>query len=211
MISPSPVERRRTPRQRRSQERVARIVRAAGELLEECGYSQLTTNAIAARAQTSIGSLYQFFPNKEAVVAELVKEYRRELKEFFDRTLSVAQVKESIPNVVNRIVDGIEALRRRSPGFGSILWLHRREDSPRETAIALDRDILGHLEELLAEAYPHVPEAQRKRCMLVAAESTKGLLAKVAGREEHVQAEMREELKRMIGLYLQSHFQRSPR
>lgn len=202
---------RRVPRQRRSQERVARIVQAAGALLEENGYAQLTTNAIASRAGTSIGSLYQFFPNKEAVVAELVAQYRRELHAFLHQGLSVALVRESIPAVVEIVVDGIEALRERSPGFGSILWLRSVEGSPSLTAIALDRDILDPLEKLLAEAYPDVPMERRHRCMVVVGETTKALLSRVSRETPFVQAQMRQELKRMLGLYLSSYFQAAAR
>lgn len=64
--APSP---RRTPRQRRSRAIVDAIVQAGRELLATEGPGGLTTNRIAERAGVSIGSLYRYFPNKEAVVA----------------------------------------------------------------------------------------------------------------------------------------------
>ncbi|MGH2411398.1 MAG: TetR/AcrR family transcriptional regulator, partial [Chloroflexota bacterium] len=62
---------RRAPRQARSQQKIEAILDAAEAVLSQEGHGGFTTNAIAARAQISIGSLYQFFPNKEAVVAAL--------------------------------------------------------------------------------------------------------------------------------------------
>ncbi len=58
---------RRQPQQKRSQQRVNRILDAAAEVFDEIGYEVATTHAIAARADTAIGSLYQFFPDKLAI------------------------------------------------------------------------------------------------------------------------------------------------
>ncbi|WP_211178620.1 TetR/AcrR family transcriptional regulator [Brasilonema octagenarum] len=58
---------RRQPKQKRSQERVDRILDAAAEVFDEVGYEAATTHAIAQSANTAIGSLYQFFPDKLAI------------------------------------------------------------------------------------------------------------------------------------------------
>lgn len=58
---------RRQPKQKRSQERVNRILDAAAEVFLEVGFDVATTHDIAARADTAIGSLYQFFPDKLAI------------------------------------------------------------------------------------------------------------------------------------------------
>ncbi|MFG2116420.1 TetR family transcriptional regulator [Streptomyces sp. NPDC048718] len=62
---------RRAPVQRRSAERLTRILDACAELLDETGYEQLSTRAVAARAGVPIGSVYRFFGNKRAMVAAL--------------------------------------------------------------------------------------------------------------------------------------------
>lgn len=58
---------RRQPKQKRSQERIERILDAAAEVFDEVGFEAATTHAIATRANTAIGSLYQFFPDKLAI------------------------------------------------------------------------------------------------------------------------------------------------
>jgi AcrR family transcriptional regulator len=63
---------RKEPRQRRAVETRARILDAAREVFEEHGYAHGTTNRIAERAGLSVGSLYQYFPNKDAILVELV-------------------------------------------------------------------------------------------------------------------------------------------
>lgn len=69
------IEPRRRPRQDRSREMVERILEAGRSLLQEVGFKGLTTIAIGERARLSVGSLYQYFPNKEAVILELARRW----------------------------------------------------------------------------------------------------------------------------------------
>jgi AcrR family transcriptional regulator len=64
---------RKKPLQRRSQETVEVILEAAAQIFGEAGYDEGTTNRIAERAGVSIGSLYQYFPNKNALLVALVE------------------------------------------------------------------------------------------------------------------------------------------
>jgi AcrR family transcriptional regulator len=72
---------RKSPTQRRSKETVKRILKAATHVLKERGYDGLTTNRIAAEAGISPGSLYQYFPNKNAIVTAMVAEHTDQLLE----------------------------------------------------------------------------------------------------------------------------------
>lgn len=64
---------RKQPMQARAQATVEAILSAAAGILERDGPARLTTNAVAAEAGVSIGSLYQYFPNKEALTAALIE------------------------------------------------------------------------------------------------------------------------------------------
>ena len=59
------------PRQARSRATVEAILKATADILAKHGYARLTTNGIAERAGVNIASLYQYFPSKQAIVAEL--------------------------------------------------------------------------------------------------------------------------------------------
>ena len=67
---------RRTPRQARAQVTYDSILQAAIQILERSGADALNTNAVAERAGVSIGTLYQYFPDKESI---LLAAARREL------------------------------------------------------------------------------------------------------------------------------------
>ena len=62
---------RSEPKQERGEQRMQRLLDAAEQIFVERGYKAATTNEIAARAQTSSGTLYRFFLNKEAIVQHL--------------------------------------------------------------------------------------------------------------------------------------------
>jgi AcrR family transcriptional regulator len=66
------VQPRREPRQVRAELTRERILTAAAHVFAEHGYAAGTTNRIAERARISIGSLYQYFPNKDAILAKLL-------------------------------------------------------------------------------------------------------------------------------------------
>ncbi|MFE9181786.1 TetR/AcrR family transcriptional regulator [Micromonospora haikouensis] len=66
---------RRTPRQVRAELTRKRILTAAAHVFAEHGYAAGTTNRIAERARVSIGSLYQYFPNKDAILAALLVQH----------------------------------------------------------------------------------------------------------------------------------------
>lgn len=74
MVTHKPL-RRRQPVQERSRRRVERIRAAALELLETQGVDAVTTRAIAQRAEVPVATVYQFFPNRDAILQEIVTDH----------------------------------------------------------------------------------------------------------------------------------------
>lgn len=72
---------RKSPLQDRSAATVAAILEAAARVLERRGLDALTTNRVAEAAGVSIGSLYQYFPNKDAIVAALIRAAHESLRD----------------------------------------------------------------------------------------------------------------------------------
>ncbi len=71
----SRLEPRKSPIQRRSKATVDAVLSAAAQVFEARGYASGTTNRIAERAGVSIGTLYQYFPSKEAIAASLLERH----------------------------------------------------------------------------------------------------------------------------------------
>lgn len=110
---------RRRPVQRRSLERFERILDSCAELLDEVGYTGLTTKEVARRAQVPIGTLYQFFPGIEGLLGALAE---RNLEHYTDR---LARRVEAAPPVevgalVDLAVEEYVAMHRAVPGFGVV-------------------------------------------------------------------------------------------
>ncbi len=76
--------RRQARRQQRGLLRVEEILAAAGALFAEQGYDNVTTNMITARAGVSPGSLYQYFPNKEAIAQAFAADATEQLAQVYD-------------------------------------------------------------------------------------------------------------------------------
>lgn len=83
------LEPRKRPHQQRSATTVETILEAAARILERKGLDALTTNAVAELAGVSIGSLYQYFPGKAAILAELIRRERLILLAGIDRIARV--------------------------------------------------------------------------------------------------------------------------
>lgn len=105
---------RKLPRQERSRASVDAILQAAAYILVKRGWSALTTNAIAERAGINIASLYQFFPNKESIVAELERRHaeqiRAEMAEIYARHRT-----DSLEGRVRTMVEGAVAAHCVAP------------------------------------------------------------------------------------------------
>ena len=74
---------RKSASQKRSQATVETLLDATARVLTREGYDRASTNRIAAKAGVSVGSLYQYFPNKEALVAALVARHNRKCSTCF--------------------------------------------------------------------------------------------------------------------------------
>jgi AcrR family transcriptional regulator len=92
------------PRQKRGERRVNELLAAAAEVLAQTGYRAATMSAIAEKAGAPIGSLYQFFPSKEAVAEALLTRYLNEWEQL-DERLEATDLKIFVHDLVRRHID----------------------------------------------------------------------------------------------------------
>jgi AcrR family transcriptional regulator len=119
---------RRSPQQRRSQEMCDRIVEAAARVFADEGYARGTTNRIAEEAGVSIGSLYQYYPNKDVLLAELVRRHIRDgADEIAKRLVAVDVELQSVEERTRMFVEATVALHRDDVALHRVLF----EESPR--------------------------------------------------------------------------------
>ena len=111
---------RRQPQQARSQERVKQILDVAEQLFLEIGYESTTTRAIAARSKVSVGSLYQFFPDKEAILKALAIRYMQTQYQRFLDLHTPETVTLPLPSYVDRMIDAFDQFYTDYPGSRAI-------------------------------------------------------------------------------------------
>lgn len=152
---------RRIPIQERSQKRVERILDAAAEVFAKVGYDAATMEAIAEAADTSIGSIYQFFPNKLAVYTALARRYHEAFKAFFDALVEGPLFERPWEELLDASIDAIAHFHENDTGFRAV-WtgLHLTEQFLAEGE-ALNRDFGKRVEGVLAKKLPTLPGRMR--------------------------------------------------
>jgi AcrR family transcriptional regulator len=160
---------RREPVQRRSAARVSSILDACAVLLDEVDYDELTTSKIAERAGVPIGSLYQYFPDKRAVVQALTMRNLEAFSVEVERIFSGDDVPTGWREAVDEVIDAYLQMLDKVPGFGRIRFgdvvdTHRIDPEDDNDAL-----MAAKLAQLFAQSYrvPHSHELQLAFWMVV--------------------------------------------
>lgn len=150
------VQPRKAPKQQRSRATVEAILVATSQILTEHGYDKTTTNLVAKRAGVSIGSLYQYFPNKESLIAALCEQHMRAVTDGVIGALEQAR-KLPLGDALEIIIRGLLSHHAEDNELQKIL----AEYSP--TLIGLDycKEIDRCVEAAVAEHLAQRPEDLR--------------------------------------------------
>jgi AcrR family transcriptional regulator len=111
---------RRKPQQARSKARLARVLQAAERVLVGEGVEALTTTRVAAEAKVSVGSLYQYLPDRDAIIDALAAGYFAKLEAAMDGFVEAASA-QGWEDPVGVLVDAFARIYRTEHGFRA-LW-----------------------------------------------------------------------------------------
>jgi AcrR family transcriptional regulator len=179
---------RREPVQRRSAARVSSILDACATLLDEFDYDELTTSKIAERAGVPIGSLYQYFPDKRAVVQSLTMRNLDAFSAEVERIFSGA-VPDAWREAVDRVLDAYLLMLDEVPGFGRIRFGDVVDTHLLDPEDDNDAVIAAKLSELFAMSYqvPNSDDLQLAFWMVVeVSDALIKLALKVTGEQREV-------------------------
>ena len=112
---------RNSPQQTRSHLKYNQILNAAAEVFEKTGYENASTEMIAKRARTSIGSLYRFFPDKAAIACSLAEKYAEQMEKMFESILESFTIDTSIKQIVSETIDSFDSFYNNQPGCRVIM------------------------------------------------------------------------------------------
>ncbi|MBD2463677.1 TetR family transcriptional regulator [Oscillatoria sp. FACHB-1407] len=198
---------RRKPRQARSQERVNRILDVAEELFASQGYAATTTNAIATHAQVPIGSLYQFFPDKTAILQALALRYAEKLHQELATIDEGELAKLSLSDYVNTLIDTTDRFFTENPSYYAIFM--EAQGTIRELEEideATDAKLIQDLASSLANRDARLKPADYEAIAFVLVKTIGTLLWLSLSQEKTFRQRLVKETKRIALNYLKSYF-----
>ncbi|MFF4295485.1 TetR family transcriptional regulator [Streptomyces vinaceus] len=108
-------------RQARGERRIAQLLEAAASVFCRTGYAAASTNAIAREAEVSPGTLYQFFPNKEAIAIHLGDELLRRARDMHGQAFLPENLDKPLPELLDAVLDPVIAFNCENPAFWALM------------------------------------------------------------------------------------------
>ncbi|WP_066376463.1 TetR/AcrR family transcriptional regulator [Herbidospora mongoliensis] len=189
-------------RQARGLKRMEEILDAAEEVIADIGYAEATTNAIAARAGMSPGSLYQFFHHKEEILEALLTRFTDGRQQHWNERLTGDVTRIPLPELVDQLVDEIADFKGSRPAYWALLHGSATGDRLAWASEQLHAGISTRVAQVLSIRAPHLDQ---ERCLTLATMSlatVKAVMPLVASAPPQRSTELIAELKTMLVGYL---------
>jgi AcrR family transcriptional regulator len=202
----------RAPAQPRGEQRVAALLDAAAAVVAEVGAGRASVHEIARRAGASMGSLYHFFPSKEALLGALAARYVEELRaltEALRRRPAAEWARLAADDVARELVGPYGAFLARHPAYVALAAATPAGRVPADP----DFEARGFrlLEEVLAARWPRTPAGHRALVARTVYAMAEGVLAEVARADPAAGRAVFAEFTSAVGAYLAAHDVRNGR
>jgi AcrR family transcriptional regulator len=198
---------RRVPTQERSKKRVEAILDAAAQIFVDVGYDNATVDAIAEQAETSVGSIYQFFPNKQALFEALAERCLERSKELFEEMLTpevLAAGWQEILGVLLRAYYEWECRDITAKALYSNLHLYGMFEAADR---AMTQELIGRADQLIA-FYTDLTAARRKIVATTVVNTVTSFLFYARQEKESTGKKLLEETRLMLIRYLEAYARR---
>ncbi len=179
MSSRRRLEPRKQPVQQRSRQTVGVILEAAAQVFDQRGYEDTTTDRIAERAGVSVGSLYQYFPGKDAILVALVEQHERQGVELVHRLIEqTGEGMAAIPleQLLSVFVGAILDLHRERPRLHRMLFVETPLPPQHHEALSSLEDALAAEIRELLRRHPEVQVANLELSAWMMLHATLGLV-----------------------------------
>jgi AcrR family transcriptional regulator len=197
---------RKQPLQSRSRETVHAILRAAAQVFSARGYAATTTNHIAARAGVSIGSLYEYFPSKDALLVALLEEHLAEAEAILTKVWTRIDTCKDMREVVRLFAQAMFDVHARDRALHRLLF----EEAPlprrtRQRLYAIEHEVTARVESYL-RSHPQITRRDPGLAAAVVVQCVEGLTHKliVHGEGDAVTEPYVEEMVALVTSYLAS-------
>lgn len=189
-------------RQARGEKRMTELLDAAADVFAAQGYAKASTNAIAAAAGASPGTLYQFFKNKEEIAEALMARYLERLRTAHGEAFDLAVAALPLEAMLDRIIDPVVAFDRANPGFHVLMADPHLSPELASAKKPVQKLMFERLDQILEKRAPDLDPRRRVRTAEVAIHLFRGLLPLIMAAAEAELPEVVAETKRALHAYL---------
>lgn len=156
------------PKQARSQKRFDHILDVSAQLIARDGYNIVTTNHIAEAADVSIGALYRFFPNKDAILGALIYRYQQRIWKVFPQKLDL-----SLPYdvVLGELVDNLMQISTQETAFQHVF-----ANVSSELVESMHTALISQVAHLIGAYHPQLTEVRVQLCASVGVSIVRGMM-----------------------------------
>lgn len=193
----------RAPQQERGARRVEQILDAAEGVFAQEGVDAATMQMIADRAESSVGSLYHFFPNKEAIVEALGRRYADSMRHTNEEAMPLAMARIPAEELFERILSAQMAFIARTPAFTAVhASVHRHCPAISD---ALNQALVGHVATFMSLRYPRMPEPMRAASAMMSVAVVHGVIDLASRIEDPFRSEALKEIRAMLARHYGAH------
>ncbi len=187
----------RAPQQDRGLKRVESILDAAESVIAEMGVDAASTNAIAERAGASVGSLYHFFPSKEAIIEALARRFADRKRELNARAIPVERAGMPLEEIFERVIESHAHFVDETPAFGPVYDAVLKGPGGFITNDLFEA-LVGQVRTFLAARVPQMPAKERETAALTSVSTIHGVMLTTARLPREQRGPLLRELKRMM-------------
>ena len=188
--------------QKRGLQRVEAILDAAEVVFGEMGVEAATTNAIAERAGASVGSLYHFFANKDAILNALAERYAETMKGTLERTRRIDEPWVPLEELFTNMIATFAAMDDAHPGYMAVCRATDRASGGKSpVSLQMEAQMQVMVQELLQQRCPGIPESEAKVHAALSFVSVHGALDHVLSIPEAERGALRAALVDMMVRY----------
>jgi AcrR family transcriptional regulator len=188
---------RREPQQERAAQRRAKLLEVAEKLIGELGYDGVTMTAIAEQAGASIGTLYDYFPDKTAIAVALKTQYVGEGDAYWKELLSHAE-EMTREQLAELFVEGALELTKKLPAYLELMGAQVAYTRSQSLRRPLRKSVVGALQAM----NPKLGEERAFIYAEVMVQLIKGMLTVYREAAPKERERVAEEYKKLFRLYL---------
>jgi AcrR family transcriptional regulator len=175
---------------------------AAEQVFAEVGYEQATTNLIAERASASPGTLYQFYPNKQAIAEVIALDYAARISELTENSIRPEWSQMPLRTLIDRVLDPFLSFHQTAPAFEALFLASSVSADLRKRIEALSDAAIGRLVRMLRMCAPDRSESELRCIAEVCIMAYRGVLPLLRSRQKKQRMNTVKEFKALLERYL---------